>query len=396
MSRLLCAAALVTLASCSRPEASSVAAKSPDIATVRVAKADVENLAHHIVLTAEFRPYQEVDVMAKVAGYIREIKVDAGDRVREGQLLATLEIPEMADDQRRAQAAIDRSQAEVARAQDELKRVQETQNIAHVTSERLIGVSKQRPGLIAQQELDDAKSRDLSAQAQVAAARSSLTAAEQQVRVNSSDLERVKTMFEYTRVTAPFAGVITKRYADKGSMIQAGTASNTQASPVVRLSENSLLRLILPVPESAVSTVHIGQRVEVAVPTMKRTFPGKVARFSDKLAAATRTMDTEVDVQNSDLLLIPGMYAEVHLTMEHRENVVAIPVTAVEMGPGESAARRVFVITPENRVEIRTIEAGIETADKVEVKSGVHEGEMVVTGSRAGLTAGQEVRPKLQ
>jgi RND family efflux transporter MFP subunit len=399
ISRLSCAAALVTLASCSRPEASSVAAKSPDVATVRVAKAGVENLAHDIVLTAEFRPYQEVDVMAKVAGYIREIKVDAGDRVREGQLLATLEIPEMADDQRRAQAAIDRSQAEVARAQDELKRVQETQNIAHVTSERLIGVSKQRPGLIAQQELDDAKSRDLSAQAQVAAARSSLIAAEQQVRVNSSDLERVKTMFEYTRVTAPFAGVITKRYADKGSMIQAGTASNTQASPVVRLSENSLLRLILPVPESAVSTVHIGQRVEVAVPTMKRTFPGKVARFSDKLAAATRTMDTEVDVQNSDLLLIPGMYAEVHLTMEHRENVVAIPVTAVDIGVvggGESAARRVFVITPENRVEIRTIEAGIETADKVEVKSGVHEGEMVVTGSRAGLTAGQEVRPKLQ
>ncbi len=275
ISRLLCAAALVILASCSRPEASSVAAKSPDVATVRVAKADVENLAHDIVLTAEFRPYQEVDVMAKVAGYIREIKVDAGDRVREGQLLATLEIPEMADDQRRAQAAIDRSQAEVARAQDELKRVQETQNIAHVTSERLIGVSKQRPGLIAQQELDDVKSRDLSAQAQVAAARSSLIAAEQQVRVNSSDLERVKTMFEYTRVTAPFAGVITKRYADKGSMIQAGTASNTQASPVVRLSENSLLRLILPVPESAVSTVHIGQRVEVAGPDDEAYFSGQ-------------------------------------------------------------------------------------------------------------------------
>jgi RND family efflux transporter MFP subunit len=385
---------LVLSGACSRPEASSVSAKSPDIATVRVASATVENLSRDVVLTAEFHPYQEVDVMAKVAGYISKIDVDVGDRVREGQLLATLEIPEMADDRRRAEAALDRSQAEVTRAKDELTRVQEAQNIAHVTSERLIGVSKQRKGLISQQELDDAHSRDLSAQAQVASARSSLTASEQQVRVNASDLERVKTMFEYTRVTAPFSGVITKRFADKGSMIQAGTASSTQASPVVRLSQNGRLRLILPVPESAVSTVHIGQHVEVQVPTLKRTFPGTVARFSDKVAPATRTMDTEVDVSNDNLVLIPGMYAEVHLTLDHREKVVTIPVTAVETG--EAGKRRAFVVTPENHVEIRAIEAGLETADKVEVKSGVREGELVVTGSHAGLTAGQEVRPKVQ
>ena len=88
-------------------------------------------------------------------------------------------------------------------------------------------------------------------------------------------MQKVKTMMDYTRVTAPFAGVITKRYADTGSMIQAGTASQTQAMPVVRLSENSLLRLILPVPESAVPTVHIGQQVEVRVPTLNRSFPGQ-------------------------------------------------------------------------------------------------------------------------
>ena len=95
------------------------------------------------------------------------------------------------------------------------------------------------------------------------------------MNVNSADTQKVKTLIEYTRVTAPFAGVVTKRYADTGSMIQAGTASQTQAMPVVRLSENTLLRLILPVPESAVPTVHIGQQVEVKVPTLNRSFPGR-------------------------------------------------------------------------------------------------------------------------
>ena len=167
--------------------------------------------------------------------------------------------------------------------------------------------------------------------AQVAAAKSALAVAQEQVNVNLSDMQRVKTMMDYTRVTAPFAGVITRRYADKGSMIQAGTASQSQAMPLVKLSENSLLRLILPVPESAVPTVHIGQQVEVRVPTMNRSFPGKVERFADKLSLATRTMDTEVDVRNPSLLLIPGMYAEVNLTLDRPQQALAIPVVAVDM-----------------------------------------------------------------
>src|SRR5438309_112058 len=118
-------------------------------------------------------------------------------------------------------------------------------------------------------------------------------------------------MYEYARVTAPFAGVITKRYADTGSMIQAGTASQTQAMPLVRLSENELLRLILPVPESVVPRIRIGEAVEVDVTALHRTFTGKVARFANKLQTSTRTMETEVDVPNPSMVLVPGMYAEV-------------------------------------------------------------------------------------
>jgi len=284
--------------SCSRTQtAQAEDLKVSDAPTVAVAKVGTEDISHGIVLTGEFKPFQEIEVLAKVAGFVKKINVDVGDHVQEGQLLALIEVPEMADDQARAQSMLNRSQAEVARAKDELQRAESSHTIAHLSYTRLSDVAKQRAGLIAQQEIDDAQSKDLQAEAQVNAAKSNITAAEQQVQVSSADVQKLKTLFEYTRVTAPFAGLITKRYADTGSMIQAGISSSTQAMPLVKLSENTLLRLIFPVPESAVHTVHVGQQVEVRVPTLGRSFPGRVARFSDKVLSATRTMDTKSTFQ---------------------------------------------------------------------------------------------------
>lgn len=378
---------MLGLASCSKHEEPEQKSdhEQPSVAVVRASLAD---LSRDIVLTGEFKPYQSIDVMAKVAGYVKSIYVDVGSRVQAGQLLATLEIPEMADDLARAKATLERSQSEVARARDELQRAQSVRDIAHLSYTRLANVSKAKPGLVAQQEIDDAQSKDLVAEAQIAAARSALAAAQQQVHVSDAELARVNTMFTYTKVTAPFAGVVTKRFADTGSMIQAGTASNTQAMPVVQLAENTRLRLVLPVPESAVATIHAGQQVEVRVPTLKRTFRGKVSRFADSLALDTRTMHTEVDVPNPDWLLIPGMYAEVNLGLDRREHVLTVPIIAVHEG-------NVYVVTPENRVEVRKIETGLETADKAEVRSGLKEGDLVVVGSVSGLQSGATVRPKL-
>jgi RND family efflux transporter MFP subunit len=138
--------------------------------------------------------------------------------------------------------------------------------------------------------------------------------------------------------------------------------------------------------------VHIGQQVEVQVPTLKRSFPGRVARFADKLNLDTRTMDTEVDVPNPSLILIPGMYAEVNLTLAQRNRALAIPVMSVDLeGP---AAGRVMVVTPNNRVEWRRIAVGLETSNWVEVRSGLNEGDTVVLSGRSGLQPGQEVKPK--
>lgn len=364
-----------------------------DVPTVAVAKAASEDLSRDLMLTAEFKPYQEVDVMAKVAGYIKEIRVDVGDRVKEGDVLATLEIPEMIDDLNHSRASIRHSEAEVKRAQDEVKRAQSVHDGTHALYTRLAAVSEKRPGLIAQQDIDDAQSRDLAAEAQISVAISALAAARQQVEMDNSSRDRVQTLMDYRRVTAPFTGVVTKRFADNGSMIQAGTASQTQAMPVVRLSQNQLLRLVLPVPESAVSTVHIGQRVVVRVPNLNRSFTGSVARFADKLSMETRTMDTEVDVPNSELLLIPGMYAEVDLTLARHDGVVAIPVMAVD--PAGEGAGEIMVVTPNRRVELRKVALGLETADRVEVSSGLNVGDLVVLSGRSRLKPGQEVRPKL-
>jgi RND family efflux transporter MFP subunit len=405
----LLAAFAITASSCNRK--GKAEGRTPEAATaptVAVAKASAQDLSQNVVLTAEFKPYQEVDVMAKVSGYVKEIRVDAGDRVKENELLATLEIPEMVDDLARARAGVDRSSAEVARANDEVKRTESAHEIAHLSYERLAEVSRKRPGLVAQQEIDDAHSKDLVAEAQIAAAKSNLAAAIQQVDVNKAEVSKVNTMHDYTRVTAPFAGVITKRFADKGSMIQAGTASQTQAMPLVRLSENSLLRLILPVPESVVPTIHIGQQVEVNVPSLNRTFPGKVARFSDKVQLSTRTMDTEVDVPNSNLVLIPGMYAEVTLTLSKRNAALAIPLSAVYTGgdssdptPAEQSSSaaassgQVMTVNADGRIEVRKVTLGIEAANLVEVRSGLQEGDLVVIGNRGSLQPGQHVQPKI-
>jgi RND family efflux transporter MFP subunit len=386
----LCSSALLLLASCSRHEVQATG--DSGVPTVAVAKAVPRNLSHNLVLTAEFKPFQEIDVMAKVAGYVKNINVDAGDRVKEGQLLAVLEIPEMESDIARAKASLQRSQAEVARAKDELSRAKAAHEMNHLAYMRLDDVNKTKPGLVAQQEIDDAHSRDLQGEAQIAAATSALNAALEQVHVAEAEQSKINTLYEYTKVTAPFTGVVTKRYANKGSMIQAGTSSTTQTMPIVRLSQNGLLRLILPVPESQVPLIRNGKTLSVTVPTLHRTFTGQIARFSNELQMSTRTMDAEVDVPNPELLIIPGMYAEVTLPLSETRNALAVPLQALG---GAEDKRNVFLVDSGGRIEEKPVEVGIETSDSAEIKTGLSEGDLVVVGSRSQLKPGQQVKPRL-
>jgi RND family efflux transporter MFP subunit len=383
------ATVLAASTGCSKRQQNANAATSPapdpSVPAVHVARAD---LAGTITLTGEFIPFQEVDVMAKVAGYIRTINVDVGDRVRQGQLLATLEVPEMDDEAARASASIEQANAEAARAEDEVRRTESSHEMAHLSLTRILSVAKKEPGLVPQQEVDEIHARDLESEAQVSAAKSNLTASRERVRVMKADEARVRTMRNYQTITAPFDGVVTKRYANTGAMIQAGTASQSQAMPVVRVSQNTLLRLILPVPESSVAKVAIGRTVSVRVPSLGRIMNGRIARFTDKLQLSTRTMDTEVDVQNPSLALIPGMYAEVDLELQEHKGVLTAPPDAID---GTGANTRVFKIDPQGVIHIVPVQIGLETAQRVEILQGVSEGDLVVAGRRQGLRDGERV-----
>jgi RND family efflux transporter MFP subunit len=357
------------------------------VSAVRVGRAD---LSGTIALTAEFVPYQDVDVMAKVAGYIKAINVDIGDRVHQGQVLAVLEVPEMESEIVRAGAAIEQGNAESTRAEDEVRRMESTHEIAHLSLGRIQTVAQKEPGLVPQQQVDEAKARDLEAEAQIAAAKSALVAAKERIRVVQADLARLKTMQAYETIVAPFDGRVTKRYASKGSMIQAGTASQSQAMPVVRVAQDDPLRLMLPVPESSVPGVSVGRPVSVRVPSLSRIFTGKVTRFTGNVQLSTRTMDTEVDVPNAMHTLMPGMYAEVDLALQEHRNALVVPPDAIDRTGPEP---RAFTVGHDNTIHIVTVKPGIETAQQVEILSGIDEGALLVAGRRGSLKEGDRVKP---
>jgi RND family efflux transporter MFP subunit len=359
---------------------------------VAVVKAVTGNLAQTLAVAAEFRPFQEIEIHAKVAGYLKSISVDVGDRVRAGERLAVLEVPELQDELRQDAAAVKRAEEDVNRAHADLDRANSAHDVAHVGATRLSSVLKVRPNLVAQQDIDEAMGRDRVAEAQIATAKAALAAAQQGLEVSKAAQQKTQTLWGYTEITAPFAGVITQRYADPGAMIQAGTSSQTQAMPVVRLSQNTRLRLVIPVPESTVALIHLGTPVDLDVQALHKTFTGKVARFSERLDSDTRTMRVEVDVENPTLELVPGMYATASIVLDSASDAVIVPVEALDHA---DAKPHVFVVDPNQRVDIRAVATGLETADRVQIKNGISSGDLVVTGNRAQLKPGLLVTPRM-
>src|ERR1700760_1410137 len=290
---------------------------APEPPAARVASVERGSVSHVLALAGQFQAYQEVDVHPKVSGFIRSIKVDIGDRVRKGQTLAILEVPELQAQLEGTVAQISRSKDEITRAQHEVAAAEAESAALHADNNRLQQASKAQPGLIAEQELDNARSKDLSAAAKVDAAKAALSAAQGGADVARADNRRVGAMASYTNVVAPFAGVVTWRYADTGALIQSGTDSNSQALPIVKLAQSDLLRLRMPVPEDAVRYVKAGDTMQVRVDALNRSFTGKVIRFTRSLNFETRTMETEVDVENTNLSIDPGMYANTQLLLNH-------------------------------------------------------------------------------
>jgi len=380
---------LTLLSSCGRVRAKG---DVQEAVTVGVTKASRKSLQRQITLSSELVPFQEIDVYAKESGYVQKLYVDYGSRVKQGQLMAILEIPELEAQLQEDQAAVKNASDEVTRAQHILKRYQAMHKVLDLEYSRLSGVAQTRPGLVAQQEVDEAQGKDLAAASEVDAAEAALAAAQSNLIVSQSKLVHDQALFAYSRITAPFSGVVTERYANLGTLMQAGTSSSTQVLPLVRLSQDDLFRLVIPVPESDVRYVRVGDAVNVLVPALNRTCPGKVTRFSVDVREDTRTMHTEVDVPNPDRALVPGVYAEATLILEKRDYVLALPLEAVTYKGSQASA---YIVDEAGQIENRAVQLGMRTANEVEVESGVREGEQVVVSDRSNLKVGQRVHPKV-
>ncbi|MGH9357924.1 MAG: efflux RND transporter periplasmic adaptor subunit [Terriglobia bacterium] len=384
---------LVSISACSRPGASERTSQSGGDAPAPVVRVERRDLSNDLEIASEFMPYQEVDVHAKVSGYIKKLYIDWGTHVKQGQLMAVLEVPELHDAVLRDQASVARDMQELRRASEELQRAQSAYFVANVTYTRFHGVQEKRPDLVAQEEVDVAHGKQLEAAAGVSAAQDALAAAQQQLVVDKSTEQRDQAMLDYSRITAPFTGVVTRLDGYTGALLPAGTTTSKAGLALCHLAQNDLLRLVIPVPEEIVPDVHIGDVVKVRVPSLNRVFQGKVSVISDDINLETRTMHTEVEVPNPQYVLVPGMYAYVQVPVKSAANALALPIQAVSTGqPGVGT---VLALNGRSQIEKRQVRIGLETASEVQLLAGVQQGEEVVFGGQGRFHEGEIVKPRL-
>jgi RND family efflux transporter MFP subunit len=367
-------------------------AESPPPATASVAPVTRGDLSSTLTVAGEFQPYQEVELHAKVSGYIRRINVDIGDRVKAGQVIATLEVPELNAQVAGSEAEVRHSQSEIARAQSGVALAQANYAALHAAYTRLAEAAKQRPGLVAQQELDDALAKDQDAEAKINAAKAEFESTQQQLGISKADRQRVTALQDYSVVTAPFSGVITMRYADVGSLIQAGTTSNTQSMPVVKLAQSDLLRLRMPVPEEDVPFIKTGGDVQIKLQATGKLISGKIVRFTRELATSTRTMLAEVDVPNPELSLSSGMTADVTIVLQAQHNVITVPAGALLKEDGRAY---VLIVDSNNKVQKVSVSLGIQGPDRVQIIEGLAEHQLVIVSGQSNYQPGQIVHPKI-
>jgi RND family efflux transporter MFP subunit len=330
------------------------------VAAARVIRQDVYD---EVPIPAEFRPYVESELHAMVTGYVSQMNVDFGDKVKQGQILATLEVPELTDQLHNAEAEQQQAEADYANAHQIYTRLQE--------------VNQQHPKLVAQQDIDTAQSKDASSAGAIAAAK--------------ANVEKYQTLVNYTKIVAPFDGVITQRSADPGALVQAGTSSD-RSMPLVRVSDNYHLRLDFPVSVEYVKDVHIGDQVTVRVDSLGgKTFVGKITRFTDEVNDQTRTMTTEMELDNPNLEIVPGMYAVALFKFEQHSNALTVPTEAIS-NPKDPV---VYVINADDEIEARPVKLGVEMPERYEVTDGLKEGELVMIGSTSQVHPSQKVEPKL-
>jgi RND family efflux transporter MFP subunit len=348
--------------------AQSAAATQHAVPRLAVVTPKVVSDGHTLKLSGSVQPLEEAIIYARANGYVRRWLVDIGTRVKAGELLAELDTPEVDQELSQGRAALAQAQANLA--QTEASRL-----LAKTQLERTGNLVE--AGVAPQQELDQTR-------AQSAVGDANVNVAEATVAAQRANIQRLRDLQSFSRLTAPFAGVITARSVERGSLVTAGNGT-----PLFRLASTDTVRVFVQVPQSAAPAVTAGMASKVSVREFPgRVFEGKVARTSGALDSASRTLNTEIQVPNLDGKLLAGMYAEVELTLSVPIRVHELPATALM---SDASGLRVALVTPENTLQFRKIGLERDLGATVQVRSGIEATDRVVQIASVELSEGERV-----
>ena len=385
--------------------------------TVEVVKPTRRMLTRELELPATLAPDEAVDLFAKTSGYVAAVKVDIGDRVHKGDVLVKIDVPEMADELRQAEAVLQakgakvralkakavQAQRMVETAQAQVRRYQAQHELEQINLKRK---QELREGnAIPQQALDEARSAHAVTQAQyqiaiaqVAGAEAEKQAveadgqvAEADVSVAQANVARLKTLMEYATIRAPFDGTITVRNVDHGTFVR--SAAGGSAASLLRIVKTDKIRLILDIPESDVQDVHVGTRVSINVKAMRQEpFEATVTRTAGTLRVETRTMRVEVDIDNTDGRFTPGMYAQVAVTLGANPQALVIPSKALRFRGRES----VVMVAANGIAQRKKVAIGYDDGIWTEITSGLSGDELIIISGGSAIVSGTPVAAVLE
>jgi len=322
---------------------------------VRVATPNTGGAALKLALPGTLQGFVQAPIAARASGYLKRWHKDIGSRVKQGELLAEIETPEI--DQQLSQAMAARQQAA------------SSLDLARSTLERW--ESLRRKDVVSQQEVDERRSAEAQARANLAAA--------------DANVERLKQLEGFKRVLAPFAGVVTKRNVDVGDLIDAGGGAGRA---LFVLAQTDPLRVYVNVPQSYAQLVKPGQQVVVTQTELRGSgFKGEIVRTAASIDATTRTMQVEINLPNKDGVLLPGAFVQVALELLP-SGVMTIPTNALMI---RAEGMRVAAVGADSRVQLRAVRVGRNYGEAIEILDGVAAGERLVLNPPDSLNDGDEV-----
>jgi RND family efflux transporter MFP subunit len=324
-------------------------------------------------------------VLARASGYIKTRLVDIGDRVKDGQLLAEIEAPELDHQVQQAKATVDQTKSALEQAEANLLQSKTNRDMARLTYDRYNALIAK--GAVARQDVDSYKAQLDAYEANMVSLDKAVDAARNSIAGAEANQRRVTEMQGYLKVRAPFAGVITLRNVDTGALVAEGQTL------LFRIAQTDRLRTYVNVPQADSTTIRVGQPAQLKIPDLpSKTFMGTVTRTANALDPATRTLLAEVQVLNNEGFLLPGMYSEVNFTTPRLEPPMIIRADALIIR-GEGP--QVVVVGSDNVVHFRSVKVGRDYGDRIEILGGLEKGQHVVVSPGDVVREGVKVRPVL-